>query len=89
VRLSYRRTILAFLCIALGLAVGMLIRDREANAQQAADGGAPRFQISAFGAASQQGVFHGAYVVDTTTGQVWHVRAGGQPAKVADQLPPQ
>lgn len=86
-RLPYPRTILAVMCIALGFAVGTLMRDREASAQQAANGGAPRFQISSFGAATEQGVFHGAYVIDTTTGQVWHVRSGGQPHKVTEKLP--
>ena len=86
-RLSYRRTILALMCIALGFVVGTFKRDREASAQPAADRIGPRFQISAFGAASAQGVFHGAYVIDTTTGQIWHVRSGGKPEEVTEKLP--
>ena len=34
----------------------------------------PRFQVSAWGFASDHGSGHGAYVVDTMSGEVWVVR---------------
>jgi hypothetical protein len=84
---SFRRAFLAFMLIVLGFALGVLVRDREASAQPAAaDSGQHRFRISAFSSATAGGVFHGAYVIDTATGQVWHVRSGGKPEKVADKL---
>jgi hypothetical protein len=49
---------------------------------------AGRYQISAYGTPTGGGGFHhGCYVLDTATGQVWHVLAGGVPEKVADKLP--
>ena len=43
-----------------------------------------RFQVSAYGWANG----HGCYVVDTATGQTWHVANGQPPQVVAAGLPP-
>jgi hypothetical protein len=87
-RTSYRAVLSAFLLIVLGFGLAVTLRDQDAMAQPVADGGAAgRFQISAFAGSSPQGVFHGCYVIDTTTGKVWHVRSGaGAPEKVTDKL---
>ena len=45
-----------------------------------------RFQISAWGFAGDGRTGHGAYVVDTTTGEVWVVHEGGMQRKLADKL---
>jgi hypothetical protein len=86
-RSSYWTVLLAAACIALGYALAGDVHLSQAVAQPVGEGGAPRFQASAFAAASPEGVFHGCYVIDTTTGETWHVRAGGEPVKVADKLP--
>jgi hypothetical protein len=83
---SYRATLLVIVCIVVGFGSATLVHDKSANAQPAADRGASRYQISAFAGTTPQGVFHGCYVLDTTTGQVWHVRAGGEPEKVVSEL---
>jgi len=43
-----------------------------------------RFQVSAYGAANG----HGCYVVDTATGQTWHIANGQPPQVVASGLTP-
>ncbi len=43
-----------------------------------------RFQVSAYGSASG----HGCYVVDTATGQMWHIANGQPPQVVASGLTP-
>jgi hypothetical protein len=42
-----------------------------------------RYQISAYAGTTGAGVGHGCYIVDTTTGQVWHTLAGGTIQKVS------
>jgi hypothetical protein len=46
----------------------------------------PRFQISAWGFAGQGTSGHGAYVVDTTTGELWVVSEGGMQRKLVEKL---
>ena len=47
----------------------------------------PRYQVSAYAGPKYQGMGHGCYVVDTVTGELWHVREGGQPGKVVSEWP--
>jgi hypothetical protein len=83
---SCRAIVLTLVCAALGFGLGDAMRARLAFAQPVAEGGAPRFQLSAFAGDTADGVHHGCYVIETTTGQVWHVGLGGQPEKVAEGL---
>jgi hypothetical protein len=46
----------------------------------------PRFQVSAWGFAGEGRSGHGAYVVDTTTGELWVVHEGGIQKKLVDKL---
>jgi len=52
----------------------------------ATDTPSARFQISAWGFAAQGRSGHGAYIVDTTTGEVWVVDEGGTQRKLVDKL---
>jgi hypothetical protein len=45
-----------------------------------------RFQVSAWGFAGQGTSGHGAYVVDTTTGELWVVSEGGMQRKLVEKL---
>jgi hypothetical protein len=49
----------------------------------------PRYQISSYAGVVQGrgNVHHGCYVVDTTTGAVWHVAKGSKAEPVVDKLP--
>jgi hypothetical protein len=44
-----------------------------------------RFQLSAWGFSSERSTGHGAYVLDTATGEVWLVMESG-PRKLVDKL---
>jgi hypothetical protein len=46
----------------------------------------PRFQISAWGFSGPGRSGHGAYVLDTTSGEVWVVDEGGMQKKLVDKL---
>jgi hypothetical protein len=83
---SYRGILVAILCAVIGFGSAAIVHDKSANAQPAADRSAFRYQVSAYAGTTAQGVFHGCYVLDTTTGKVWHVRAGGEPEKVINEL---
>jgi hypothetical protein len=68
-------------------AFGALIAVLVALSIAAATGPSPgRFQISSwgFGATGRSG--HGAYVVDTATGEVWVIHEGGMQRKLVDKL---
>jgi len=69
---------------AFGTLVAALVALTVAAATGTAIG--PRFQISAWGFAGQGRSGHGAYVVDTTTGELWVVDEGGTQRKLVDKL---
>jgi ABC-type arginine transport system permease subunit len=85
--MRFRSVWLVLLCVALGFGLANILSSPSAIAQVGAPNSAPRFQVSAFAGNTAQGVFHGAYVIDTMTGKVWQVRAGGDTATVAEKLP--
>ncbi|MDZ4687779.1 MAG: hypothetical protein SH850_22125 [Planctomycetaceae bacterium] len=46
------------------------------------------FQVSSYAAQQGAGTFgHGCYVINTTTGELWHARSGGKTEKVSARLP--
>jgi hypothetical protein len=72
--------------VLLVIALGHLWNN---SAQAQAGGGAaattPRYQISAYASPRSGGVVHhGCYIVDSTSGQIWHTRAGGEVEKVSE-----
>ena len=83
---SYQTIASVVLCVALGFGLANIVSSPSAVAQVGAPNSAPRFQISAFAGTAANSVSHGAYVIDTMTGKVWHVRAGGEPSTVVEKL---
>jgi hypothetical protein len=75
------------LCVAIGFSFAGIVSSSRAVAENAGPASVPRFQISAYAGPASGGVSHGAYVIDTITGKVWQVRAGGDPVKIAEKLP--
>ena len=72
--------------LLLGIAIGQQW-DNRAMAQAPEPGNVLRYQISAYaGPAGSGDVHHGCYIVDTRTGQVWHVLAGGGRQEVSAAL---
>jgi hypothetical protein len=69
---------------AFGALMASLVGLSVAAATGTATG--PRFQISAWGFGGEGRSGHGAYVVDTTTGEVWAVHEGGMQKKLVDKL---
>ena len=65
--------------LSVGLTVGFI--SRAAQTDKTATPGSARYQISAFGNTTG----HGAYVLDTWTGEVWLVGQFPQ-KKIADKL---
>jgi hypothetical protein len=84
------KPISAFSLILAGLLAGLVASMGtvpRAEAQAAAETQPGRYQVSAYAAHSSTGNFgHGCYIVDTTTGEVWHARAGGERTKVSERL---
>jgi hypothetical protein len=73
--------------LVLVLSIGN-VWNNPVSAQAPGAGAVLRYQISAYGGTTPNGsVHHGCYIVDTTTGQVWHTRAGGAAERVSGQLP--
>jgi hypothetical protein len=70
-----------------GLFFGANLPQQEASAQGRQAFGNGRFQISSYGDTLGDSVHHGCYVLDTSTGQVYHAGLGGAVEKVADRLP--
>ena len=83
-RPSYQTIVLVALCTTLGFGIATLVSSPTAEAQLTAPVTTPRFQISAFSSTLGTNVIHGAYAIDTMSGKVWHVRAGG-PSQVVEQ----
>ena len=77
--------------LAIGLAVGSGVFDKQALAQPGPGGAVapatPRFQISAWGTALQTNLssppahHRGCYIIDTVTGEGWHAYGDEQPKK--------
>ena len=72
--------------LILGYVLGSVEIIRPAQAQPS-DPPQSKYQISAYAGQARESVHHGCYVLDTTTGAVWHVRKGGQSERVAERLP--
>ena len=97
---SHWAVVLLLLGLVVGFAVGGGVMDRHAMAQEKKGPvGVPpfesppqpgRFQISAWGHGNQIGAgSRGCYIVDTVTGEMWHVAAdgsGGIPKKICQKL---
>ena len=70
--------------IALGLAAYDFIGGSPAVAQQTVPPApTPRYQVTAYSSEVERG----CYVIDSTTGALWHVASGVRPAKLADKMP--
>jgi hypothetical protein len=82
---------LVLLAIVLGGAVASGLAGREAHAQaqqpvQINPVDPARFQISAYAGPTKDGHGHGCYIIDTSTGEVWHALYGGQLEKVSGKV---
>ena len=70
--------------MVLGLAAYNFVGGGPAIAQQAAaPAPTPRYQVSAYSSPEERG----CYVIDSTTGALWHVASGVRPAKLVDKMP--
>ena len=85
-KFARQRIILALVCIAIGFCLGNLVDSPTAEAQKAAPVTAPRFQISSYSSTTGNSILHGAYVVDTMSSKVWHVRGGDKSGAVMQSL---
>ena len=85
-QLSFRTIASVLFCVALGFCLANIASSRQAVAQVGTPTTAARFEISAYAGPDGKSVSHGAYVIDTMTGKVWQVRAGGEPLVVAGKL---
>ena len=90
---SHWAVVLLLLGLVVGFAVGGGVMERKAMAQgeegAVAQPQTPRFQISAYGAGSGATTTRGCYIVDTVTGELWHVAvdgSGGIPKKIGQKL---
>ena len=81
--------------LLVGLFLGCLLNsgalERRATAQAPVPvGNAPRYQISAWGMGAGTGISQrmerGCYIVDTMTGELWHVAADGAAKKLANNM---
>ena len=68
--------------LAFGLGQSLVGNSRAAEPEKL--NSVLRYQISAYAGVTPGGVHHGCYIVDTTTGQVWHAPAGGAIEKVSE-----
>ena len=84
--MSVRTVWLVLLCVALGFGLANVLSTEPAIAQQGDPVSPARFQVSAYAGPVNQSLLHGAYVIDTMTGKVWQVQAGGEPIVVAEKL---
>ncbi|MBI3462099.1 MAG: hypothetical protein HY000_03430 [Planctomycetes bacterium] len=73
--------------LVVGFLLGTIVMDQPVVAQPRQNFGNGRFQISAYADTVGDSVHHGCYVLDTSTGQVYHALLGGNAEKVADRLP--
>lgn len=77
------------LVIVLGVVATATGRREDGARAQAPAAAAPspvgRFQISAYGTPSSEGLNPGCYIVDTASGKVWHTRLGAGLVEVTKQ----
>jgi hypothetical protein len=80
------RSIVAVVLVSLLLGAGLsaLFSGNPVEAQTKDAVSEGRYQISAYAGATREGVHHGCYIVDRTTGDVWHTRSGGTAEKVSE-----
>ena len=93
---SHWSVVLLLLGLLMGFVVGsggVMERKALAQAEKSAPApqpSTPRYQISAWGHGNQIGAgSRGCYIVDTVTGELWHVAqdgSGGIPKKIGHQL---
>ncbi|RIK82530.1 MAG: hypothetical protein DCC67_07070 [Planctomycetota bacterium] len=76
----------AFVGIVLGALASPYAAAPRAQTLETAPAAEARFQISAYAGPSGEGFGHGCYLVDTTTGELWHARFGGKVEKIADAI---
>ena len=69
--------------IALAFGLGQTLVGNSRAAEPEESNSVLRYQISAYAGTNPGGVHHGCYIVDTTTGQVWHTGVGGALQKVS------
>lgn len=86
-KFRYTATAVATAALLVGFLLGASVTDQSALAQPRQAFGNGRFQISAYADTVGDSVHHGCYVLDTSTGQVYHALLGGNAEKVADRLP--
>ena len=88
---SHWSVVLLSLGLLMGFVVGSGGLERQTLAQAPAPGGTVgRYQVSAWGHGNQVGAgSRGCYIVDTVTGELWHVAqdgSGGISKKIGQQL---
>ena len=79
--------VVAAAALCVGLILGRNVSEETAVAQPRIGLGNGTFQISAYASTVGDNVHHGCYVLDTSTGRVFHVLLGGNSEKVAERLP--
>ena len=80
---NYVGRVMALLAIATIVALAVLVWPATAQTDRITG---PRFQISSWGLSGPNRTGHGAYVLDTSTGEVWLIVEGGTPKKIAEKL---
>jgi hypothetical protein len=87
--LSFNRWTVGVVLVLLFVAIGMahVLNDSAIAQAPAGRSSVGQYQISAYaGPTGGGGVHHGCYIVDTSTGEVWHSRSGGTVEKVSGSL---
>ena len=84
--MTLSRSLFSVVLIVLGAVVAVMVNSQSA-AQVVGGNASGRYQIAAWGGATQNGPHHGCYILDTQTGQVWHTSAESGIRKVSDKLP--
>lgn len=78
-----------FVVLLCGVCLGSIINLR-ADAQIQTTNTFSRYQVSAWavpGTPTSPEPKHGCYILDTSTGALWHRAAAGNPHTVSDKLP--
>jgi hypothetical protein len=79
---TWRTIGLSAMLVVTGLLAGLLIEPSRAQVGGVAGS---RYQISAYGTGAG-GFNYGCYVIDTTTGRLWHVKEAGKLVEIAAEL---
>ena len=82
---NYRSVAGVLLALLIGIALGSLIPGDRAVAQSA--GSVAKYQLSSYSAEIGGSVHHGCYIIDSTTGRVWHAAKGSDTEMVSTKLP--